>query len=224
MSYLTAVGVLIISYFLGAIPFGLILVWLRTGKDVRQVESGRTGGTNALRAAGYWIGLLTGILDVLKSASAVWIAKWLVPGAIWLDVLAPIVAVIGHNYSIFLAERTANGRIRLRGGAGGAPTGGGLLGLYPPVFLVALIVGIIMFFIVGYASLTTLSIPIVAILSFTYLAWVGKVPWEYIVYGVITGIILLWALRPNIRRLLNGTERMVGFRARRKRDIKDESR
>ena len=54
------------------------------------------------------------------------------PGQVWLQVLAPVAAVIGHNYSIFLAERTPEGKLRLRGGAGGAPTAGGALGLLHP--------------------------------------------------------------------------------------------
>jgi glycerol-3-phosphate acyltransferase PlsY len=70
---------------------------------------------------------------------------------------------------------------------------------------------------IGYASLATMSIPLVATLVFAYRAWIGASPWQYVVYGVLTEILLIWALRPNIRRLLNGTERLVGWRARRRK-------
>jgi len=122
------IGVLILSYIIGSIPFGLVIVRLKTGKDIRKIESGRTGGTNAMRAAGFWAGAATTILDFLKAACAVWIARLVLPGNLWLEVLAPVAAVIGHNYSIFLPDRDENGRFRLRGGAGGASSAGGAFG------------------------------------------------------------------------------------------------
>ncbi len=62
------------GYLIGSIPFGMLIVKSKTGKDIRQVESGRTGGTNAVRAAGFWAGLLTAILDIAKGAASVWLA------------------------------------------------------------------------------------------------------------------------------------------------------
>ena len=50
----TSIGVIFLAYLIGSIPFGLIIVKLTTGKDIRSVASGRTGGTNAMRAAGFW--------------------------------------------------------------------------------------------------------------------------------------------------------------------------
>jgi len=205
---------LLVSYVLGSIPFGLVIVRLRTGKDIRNVESGRTGGTNAMRAAGLWAGVATAVLDFLKSAVTVWLARAILPGNHWVEVLAPTLAVIGHNYSIFLVERSEKGRLRLRGGAGGAPATGGAFGLWPFSLLIILPVAGLLLFGVGYASLATLSVPVVTTLLFVYLALVGKVPWQYVLYGIMTAIILAIALRPNIRRLLNGTERVVGWRAR----------
>lgn len=214
MQTLLALGMLLVSYVLGSIPFGLVIVRLRTGKDIRNVESGRTGGTNAMRAAGLWAGVATAVLDFLKSAATVWLARAILPGNHWVEVLAPTLAVIGHNYSIFLVERSEKGRLRLRGGAGGAPATGGAFGLWPFSLLIILPVAGLLLFGVGYASLATLSVPVVTTLLFAYLALVGKVPWQYVLYGIMTAIILAIALRPNIRRLLNGTERVVGWRAR----------
>lgn len=59
--------VLVLSYILGSIPFGLIVVKIAIGKDVRSIESGRTGGTNVMRAAGVLSGVITAGLDVLKA-------------------------------------------------------------------------------------------------------------------------------------------------------------
>lgn len=167
-----------------------------------------------MRAAGLWAGMATAILDLLKAASTVWFARWVLPDNAWIQMLAPVAAVLGHNYSIFLAERKA-GRLRLRGGAGGAPTAGGALGLWPISLLIIVPMGGLILFGIGYASVATMSAALVATLIFAYRAWIGVSPWQYVLYGVITEIILLIALRPNIRRLLNGTERVVGWRARR---------
>ena len=113
MQLITDIVTVILGYILGSIPFGLLIVKLKTGKDLRTVESGRTGGTNAARAAGFWAGLLTAILDILKGAGAVWLAKAFDPTNHVLHILAPIGAILGHNYSIFLLERDENGRICL---------------------------------------------------------------------------------------------------------------
>ena len=104
MQMLIEVGTVVLGYIIGSIPFGLLIVKLKTGKDIREVESGRTGGTNAVRAAGFGAGLLTAILDIFKGASAVWIAQWVSPGNHLLHVLAPVAAILGHNYSIFLVQ------------------------------------------------------------------------------------------------------------------------
>src|SRR5262245_44783424 len=105
MQILLDVVAVVLGYVLGSIPFGLVIVKLKTGKDIRTVESGRTGGTNAARAAGFWAGLLTAIMDILKGAGAVWLAQALDPANHVVHVLAPIFAILGHNYSFFLIER-----------------------------------------------------------------------------------------------------------------------
>ena len=208
--------IFLVSYVLGSIPFGLLLVRLSTGEDVRRIGSGRTGTTNALRAAGPAIAILTLLLDVLKGAGAVWLARWLFPDNAWMEILAPVMAILGHNYSIFLAERGENGRWRLRGGAGGAPALGGALGLWPGSVLVLLPFIVLIYFGVVYASVTTMTVPLIAALLFAVRAWQGLSPWPYAIYCLIAEVFLLWALRPNIRRLLEGAERGIGWRAKRK--------
>jgi glycerol-3-phosphate acyltransferase PlsY len=218
MNFLLALAVLLASYLIGSIPFGLILVRLKTGQDVRQVASGRTGATNVMRAAGFWLGLTTSLLDILKSAVAAWLAIWLLPSAYWVHVLAPFLAVFGHNYSIFLVEKKPEGGIRFRGGAGGTPALGGAMGLWPPSLLILFPVGFLLIFGVGYASVATMSMGIISAIIFGVRAYLGLSPWEYIFYGLLVEVLILIALRPNIERLLNGTERFVGWRPWRKKD------
>lgn len=203
-----------LAYLVGSIPFGYLVVKIINGRDVRTVESGRTGGTNAFRAAGLLAGVLTGLLDVIKGFASGWLVQWLAPGNVWLQVSAAVLVVIGHNYSIFLMERnTENGRIRLRGGAGGAPALGGAMALWPQSGLVIFPMALLVFLFIGYASVTTISITVVSTLFFAYQALQGLLPWQYVFYGVIATGVVMYALRPNLERLRKGTERVVGLRA-----------
>lgn len=224
MQILLNLLILLISYILGSIPFGLIIVRLTTGKDIRAVESGRTGGTNAMRAAGIWAGIATALFDLLKAAAAVLIAQALAPENNWMHIFAPLATIIGHNYSIFLLERNDAGRLKLRGGAGGAPSVGGSVGLwYPSFFIIVPIAGLVFYFL-GYASVATLSAALISTIIFAYRAWIGVSPWQYAVYGILAFLLLSWSLRPNIRRLINGNERLVGFRAKKQKEaLKRES-
>lgn len=208
---LIQIGVLFLAYVLGSIPFGLLIVKLRTGQDIRNIASGRTGGTNAMRAAGFWAGLSTAIFDILKGAGAVWLAQAIVPTQHWVHVFAPIFAILGHNYSVFLPEFDENRRFKgLRGGAGGAPAVGGAFGLWPLSLAIILPMGVIVFFTLGYASVTTMSVALVAIFVFTVRA-INGFPWMDVLYGVMAEILLIWALRPNIKSLLTGNERVVNI-------------
>ena len=151
------------------------------------------------------------MLDILKGAVAVWLARWISPQQDWLHVIAPLAAILGHNYSIFLAERDANGKFRLRGGAGGAPSVGGAWGLYPSSLLIILPLGVLVFFTIGIASVTTMAVALFAIIVFAVYAAQGILPWWYVLYGVGAELLLIWALRPNIKKLFAGQERVVGI-------------
>ena len=205
------IGIVILAYIFGSIPFGLLIVKLKTGKDIREVESGRTGGTNAMRAAGFWAGFATALLDILKGAVGVWVAQWLTPDSQWVHVLSPIAAILGHNYSIFLAERDANGKFRLRGGAGGAPSVGGAMGLWPASILIILPLGMLTFFTIGIASITTMAVALFAIIVFAVRALLFDGQWIDVWYGIGAEILLVWALRPNLKKLMEGNERIVKY-------------
>ena len=214
MDLVSQIGILVFAYLLGSIPFGWIIVKIRTGEDIRDIQSGRTGGTNAMRAAGFIFGLSTAILDGLKGYISVRVAMYFFPEATWLIILAPVLAIIGHNYSIFLIQRGPTGKLRLGGGAGGATTLGGAIGLWPPSGIIILVICVLIYYFVGFASVTTMMIAFLSIFIFGYRAFLGLNPWMYILFGVLAEIIVMYALRPNIKALKNGTERIHGFRAR----------
>jgi len=207
------VGMLIGAYLLGSLPLGFLIVKISTGKDVRKSHSGRTGGTNVMRTAGLGAGLATAIGDILKGACAVWIAKAILSDVAWMHAASGIMVILGHNYSIFLAERE-DGKLRLRGGAGGAPSVGAATGLWTPSVLIIVPIGLVVLFGIGYASLTTITAALLELGIFVVRAVWFDSPWEYILFGFVAMTILLWGLRPNIRRLLRGEERLIGWRAK----------
>ena len=211
MQMLVEVGVVVFGYILGSIPFGMLIVKFKTGKDLREIESGRTGGTNTLRAAGFGAGLLTAILDILKGAVSAWLAQALSPGNHLIHVLAPVAAIIGHNYSIFLVRRDEFGKLRFHGGAGGAPALGGAVGLWPWMFPIAFGAGALIWFTFGIASVTTMSIALIVTVVFAIRAYLGLQNPIDILYGILALFLLVWSLRPNIKKLIQGKERVVNI-------------
>jgi acyl phosphate:glycerol-3-phosphate acyltransferase len=211
--FLKVLIIIVMSYLIGSIPVGLFVVKLLSGKDIRLIGSGRVGGTNAMRAAGLLAGMMTALLDASKAILAGYLAGVIVPGYLWIKVAAVILAVIGQVYSIFLVERDTNSKLVFHGGAGGATTLGGAIALFPASWIIILPLVILVFIIIGYASVTTISIALFSLTLFLIRAINGKGPWEFVAYGAIALIIVLYALKPNLQRLREGTERAVGLRA-----------
>ena len=192
------------GYLVGSIPFGFLIVKLVKGIDIRDQGSGRTGGTNVFRTAGLPAGIITALLDVGKGAVTVLVVRQLFPATQgWAEVLAGAGVVLGHNASIFL---------NFRGGAGGATSVGTALALWPLGGLPALVIGVFTLFIVGYASLATILSALSVALVFTYFSLMHLgVPVAYGVFGWAIVALVTIALRPNITRLLAGTEKRVSI-------------
>ena len=196
-----------LAYLLGSIPFGVWLCRLR-GKDPRVVGSGRTGGTNVYRTAGLPTAILTIGCDLLKGYLAVLAAEWLVPattygGAVgWAMALAALSVIIGHNYSLFLG---------FRGGAGSTPNFGASLAFDPIVSVIGLAGAALGLFAIRVASIASLILSTVLLLGLGWRSLDGSLPPATLVYAVGQMVIVVWALRPNIQRLRDGTERRITF-------------
>jgi glycerol-3-phosphate acyltransferase PlsY len=213
----------LIGYLCGSIPPGWIYVRLFKGEDLRQVGSGRTGGTNSMRAAGLGVGILTSLSDVLKGAAGIWLSRGLlnllgspldesmVP---WALASAGVFAVIGHNWSLFLG---------FTGGAGTGPNVGWSSAIWWPMFPIAVITMPVTMVISGMASVGSMMMGLSIAVAFgiRYAVGADATP-AYMVGGILTFLIVVWALRPNIRRIMNGTERLVGPRAWRKKRKEEE--
>jgi acyl phosphate:glycerol-3-phosphate acyltransferase len=213
MDLLILLPAALIGYFFGAIPFGWIIVKLVKGLDLRQVQSGRTGGTNAMRAAGPIVGGLTAIGDVLKGAAAIWIARAVFGSLVapsllpWVEVVVGVASIVGHNWSIFLGWR---------GGAGTGPNVGWAGAIWLPIIPIAIMVVAGMILWTGMASVASLAMGLTIAIAFAVLYFTGAIVTPaYLVGAIVTLLLIGWSLRGNIRRVFAGTERVVGPAARR---------
>ncbi|RPI80914.1 MAG: glycerol-3-phosphate acyltransferase, partial [Chloroflexi bacterium] len=197
---------------LGSLPMGYFIVKLLKKGDITQVGSGRTGGTNAMRAGGVWAGLLTGVLDFGKGFAAVWLARTLMRDQLLVQAFAGAAAVLGHNWSLVLFLLTK----RFSAGAGTGPNIGAATAFWPLAGVIAVPVILLFVFIVGYASLASIAAALLVLISFTLLSVYASWPWQYVVFGFVTTSLVIVALLPNIDRLIKGTERRVGLFAKKR--------
>jgi glycerol-3-phosphate acyltransferase PlsY len=195
--------VILAAYLLGSIPFGYLIVRLRGGGDVRATGSGGTGATNVTRRAGRWAGLLTLLLDALKGALAVLLARALLTedfGANWWVAGAALASVLGHCFPVWL---------RFRGGKGVATGLGVFTALAPPAVLCALPVFLLVVWATRYVSLGSITaaalLPLcVWLLGGSTYPLGQRAPLTSAAAAGAALIVLMH--RANIGRLLKGTE------------------
>jgi len=193
-------AVVIAAFAIGGIPWGVIIARLVGGPDPRTIGSGRTGGSNTMRALGPRWALVSGLLDAAKGSSAVLLA-WAVGGGDALAVFAAMAAVIGHSRSIFMG---------FHGGRGVAPSWGALLMLQPWIALAIIPLFAAVILISRYSSLGSLTATLAGgVLLAVATAVIPLDPWLY-AYAA-GGVALIYAFHAdNIQRLLTGKERKIG--------------
>jgi glycerol-3-phosphate acyltransferase PlsY len=189
----------VVAYFLGSIPFGLLLVkFFRQGRDVRSEGSGNIGAANVTRVAGPGVGLATLLLDAGKGYLAVWLAaRWSDGNVRWI-MAAAVAAVLGHLFPIWL---------RFRGGRGVATGVGVCLLISGKAVLAALAIWLLVVAFWRYVSLGSITAA-AAMPLLVYLFYApGHAPPFVVSLGIIAiAILVIWKHRPNIERLLSGTE------------------
>jgi len=201
----------VVSYLLGSIPFGYLLVRLFRGEDVRQSGSGNIGATNVARKSPV-LGTATLLLDALKGSCAVWLTyrglSLAFPGKVNVDLYpfystAAVFAVIGHMFPVWL---------RFRGGKGVATSLGAFALFAPGAMLSSVAVFLLVVLVSRYVSLGS----IIASLSFPLLTWFAFRRTSYddsflrILPMAIVACLVIWKHRQNIHRLLAGTESRLG--------------
>ena len=205
MVVLQFIAIILLSYLLGAIPFGIIATKLTRGIDARDYGSGKTGATNVLRSAGGKAGLLTLLPDVGKGTTSVLIA-WLVLHSHATQVFAAMAAMVGHNWPIY---------VNFRGGRGVGPYVGGMAAMYWPVALACGPgVGLGIALLTRYVSLGSIFVVLSSFVTMLIMALVGTQPMEYLIYTGTGGGLILFQHRDNIQRLCAGTELKLGEKAK----------
>lgn len=189
----------LVAWLVGGIPFGLVLVRLMLGVDVRTVGSGNVGATNASRAfSGRWrlpVFLLIYVLDFAKGlVPALWFPGWFgVPETVGSQVLIGAAAVLGHCASPYL---------RLRGGKGVATTTGVFAAVEPVALLVALatfgvVLGITRQVFFGSLALGA-ALALATILRDVDTAFAAR--WPASVLAIVAAVFLVWTHRSNLRK------------------------
>jgi glycerol-3-phosphate acyltransferase PlsY len=193
------IGVALIGYLLGSIPFG-VLVSKRLGVDIYSVGSGNPGATNVLREIGKPAGYTVFVLDFLKGFLATYwfmIPIFSFSGDPALGLWGLPAAVLGHTYPLFTG---------FRGGKGVATAMGGLLGVMPECLLIGLITWAIVFYSTRYVAVASigfgLSLPICSLVLF----WSRDGHWGVVVLAFVVMVWIIWRHRSNLVRLREGTE------------------
>ena len=196
--YLPALALLLVSYLLGSIPFGVILGKLFGGADVRKAGSGNTGATNVARVAGPTAGALTLLLDAAKGWLAVWLAGRVMHGQAGFLVAAGFFALLGHCFPPWL---------RFRGGKGVATAAGVFAALCPEAMLAALILFALVVWFWRYVSLASLAAS-AAIPLLVYFLWAPHfAPPNMVTFGSLAiALLVIFQHRGNIGRLARGEE------------------
>ena len=196
---------LLIAYLLGSVPSAYYAgKWVK-GIDLRECGSGNLGFTNAWRNLGALWSLPVLVFDISKGCVAVYLAKWLVPGNDYMAITAGMVAILGHNWTIFLGFKG--------GGKGVACSAGVFLALMPAPFFVTLVVFIAVLFttrIMSIASITGATTLVACGAVLRGLHWPSAPSTAIYIFSILVAVMIIAKHKSNIERLMQGTEPTLG--------------
>ncbi len=193
--------VIALSYLLGSLSWGYMLLRWRMGVDVRGYGSGRTGMSNVLRTGGGKAAAAVLALDIGKGVLAVLLAREATGGASMAEVGAALAALVGHNWPVFLG---------FRGGRGILTALGGLSMMTPVPAAVATATFLVTAFGSRYISLGSIIGVLAGAASLVGLALIGWYSETYMYFAGVAAAMIIWQHRDNIQRLLQGNERRIG--------------
>ena len=213
LNAIISIGLMILSYLIGSIPFGLVIGKLIKHKDIREYGSGNVGSTNAIRVLGKKVGFVVFFLDVFKGMAIIILVKVLNAQNLWHSPVEELwygaFAIIGHTFSIFLG---------FKGGKAVATSLGVVLITSPLTAIACLIIFGIVLFATGYVSLASTFAALTVVTVGWLFHFVGIEPHNFLEYFIgktsislcvlFTCATVLIILRhtKNYKRLLNGTE------------------
>ena len=193
------------SYFLGSISSGYLVGRIYRNVDLTRMGSGSTGATNTFRNLGPGAGLLVTFSDIAKGAVAVWLARLLFPGSDeWVplaEAVAGVAVVAGHCWPV----------LHRGGGRGVATAFGAFLFIATPAWLGAVLAFILALAITRIVSVGSLASVVGGVVAYILLSATGIMAWHVatLAFTFLAGGIIVWRHRPNIERLIRGTEPRV---------------
>lgn len=190
---------IVLAYIIGSIPTGYLIVKSKTGDDIRTIGSGSTGATNVKRVLGKKWFFIVLLLDALKGATPVVLAKLFTTVFVsigLLPVLAAIAVIIGHSKSCFLD---------FKGGKSVASGVGTILALN---FIVGAIIAVIWATITYTTKYVSVG-SIIALLISPFLMFFFHAPIAYVIYCALGALYIVYLHRENIKRLIAGNENKV---------------
>ncbi|MDP8983149.1 MAG: glycerol-3-phosphate 1-O-acyltransferase PlsY [Acidobacteriota bacterium] len=198
---MTPLLVLLAAYLIGGIPFGYLLVRLKTGRDVRSLGSGNIGATNVLRTTGRAIAIVTLLLDIAKGWFAVWLAaRFTDHSPVWMSAAA-FVVMLGHAFPVWLG---------FKGGKAVASFIGAFLYLTPAPLLASLVLFVIVVAASRYISLGSM----LAAGAFPFAVWLILHPETPILLAAfVAGAFVVFRHHANLGRIRAGNENVFRFGA-----------
>jgi glycerol-3-phosphate acyltransferase PlsY len=197
-----------VSYLLGSIPFGYLLVRIFKGEDVRASGSGNIGATNVARKSPF-LGVATLVLDAAKGLAAVLVARALFSGPHQQLIMttAAFFAVLGHMFPVWL---------KFRGGKGVATSLGAFILLTPKSILCLVVLFLIIAVALRYVSLASVAVAV----AFPLLVWAlhEYVDSRQLIFIALVSALVIWKHRQNIGRIAAGTESKLGMKSKSKLD------
>lgn len=190
---------ILIAYFIGSIPFGVLVAKAR-GIDLQNVGSKNIGASNVFRSVGKLPALLTLLGDALKGTAAIILCVFMIGRGFWEGVIG-IAVVLGHMYSIFLSFR----------GGKGVATGLGVLVVYSPFpAIILIIIWVLTALFTKYSSLAAIT----AFISLPVIFALFEASKEKISFAIMLAFLIILKHRSNIKRLFAGTETKIGEKVR----------
>jgi glycerol-3-phosphate acyltransferase PlsY len=191
--------VLVVAYLVGGIPFGYLLVKLKTGEDVRSKGSGNIGATNVLRTTGRAIAVATLLLDIAKGFFAVSFAAWLTNNSPEWTSAAALAVMAGHAYPVFL---------KFHGGKAVASFIGAFLYLTPVPLVATLVLFVFVVAVTRHISMGS----VVAAGSLPLAVWmIEHPPAVVLMASIAAAVFIIYRHRTNIDRIRAGTEHVFRF-------------
>ena len=203
-TFLRDLALVAVGYLSGSVPVGVLVARASGGPDPRTIGSGRTGGTNVLRALGRKWAVVAVVGDLVKGAVPVLLARVVTNGDAAMEVACGLAAVVGSARSVFL---------RFGGGRGVGTGVGTMLVIQPIAVVLAAPVFIGAILITRYVSLGSLlgSAALFPAMLIIFLIANGAIPPAYMVYAAVGPFLIFLTHADNIHRLRSGTERKFDF-------------